>query len=223
LSAAQSAPSPADSSAPNYEDEDIGTRAKDPIEKINRGTFAFNHQFYRFIGRPLAKITTTVIPPPALEALGNFFDNLKSPVRISASLLQANFKRATQETAKLALNSTVGIGGLRKSSDHVASLKDIPAEDFGRTFGKWGIPMGPYLVLPVLGPRSLRDLVGEVADTCATPQTWVSNETLRYSVEGSNALIENPDRIDLYDSTTKDALDPYISMREAYTNYRIRR
>jgi phospholipid-binding lipoprotein MlaA len=202
------------------EEEEIQPQASDPLERLNRGTFTFNHQVYRVLLKPLSRVTTFLLPEPVLDAVGNVFENIKSPVRISASLLQGKGRRAAQETSKLLVNSTVGIGGLWKASDRLAGLKNIPEEDFGQTFGVWGVKPGPYLVIPVLGPRSLRDLVGMGADTCATPQTWVSAGNLSTWATVADNVQRNPDRMQTYDDATKDAIDPYVSVREAYTSYR---
>jgi phospholipid-binding lipoprotein MlaA len=202
------------------EEEEIQPQASDPLERLNRGTFTFNHQVYRFVLKPLSRVTTFLVPEPVLDAVGNVFENLKSPVRISASLLQGKGQRAAKETGKLLVNSTVGLGGLWKASDRIAGLKGVPEEDFGQTFGVWGAKPGPYLVLPVLGPRSLRDLAGMGVDVCASPQTWVSAGNLNVWATVADNVQRNPDRMQTYDDATKDALDPYVAVREAYTSYR---
>jgi phospholipid-binding lipoprotein MlaA len=208
------------SAAPTPEEEAEQPQASDPIERVNRGMFAFNQQVYRLILKPLSRVTTFLVPQPALDAIGNVFENLKSPVRISASLLQGKGRRAAQETGKLLVNSTVGIGGIWKASDRIGGLKDVPEEDFGQTFGVWGIKPGPFLVVPVLGPRSLRDLVGMGADVCASPQTWVSAGNLNVWATVSDNVQRNPERMQTYEDATKDALDPYVAVREGYTAYR---
>ena len=202
-----------------YGDEQV-RKASDPFEKMNRGVFAFNHQFYRLVTKPLAKFTNFILPTPVRTALEHVVENVEAPVRITSSLLQGKFKRAGQETGKLLVNSTVGIGGLWKPSDQIAGLKDVPREDMGQTFGKWGIPAGPYLVVPVLGPSSMRDLPGKAADSYLSPTVYLNKHTLSTITGVSKAVIENPHRMEIYDDTTSDALDPYISMRESFTSYR---
>ncbi len=202
-----------------YADEDV-PKTNDALEKVNRGTFKFNHQFYRFVARPVAKATVFIIPTPVLSALGNVLENLESPVRITSCLLQAKGKRAAQETGKLLLNSTLGVGGLWKPSDRMPELKDVPAEDVGQAFGKWGVPPGPYLVLPVLGPSSARDAVGKVGDSLLHPSVWVHVAGVKTAATATQAVVENPDRMEAYDTATQDAVDPYIGMREAFTSYR---
>lgn len=202
-----------------YGDEQVRP-INDSLETFNRAMFAINHQFYRFVAKPLAKVTVFLIPEPVLNAAGRVFDNVESPVRIASSLLQGKFKRAGQETGKLLVNSTVGVGGLWKPSDRIESLKDVPAEDVGQAFGNWGVPAGPYLVLPVLGPSSVRDLVGKVGDTCLNPESWLGTEEFKRLIHTCQAVVENPDRMETYDNATGDAVDPYVSMRESFVSYR---
>ncbi len=202
-----------------YGDEQV-REANDPFEKVNRATFAFNHQFYRFIARPLADLTRFILRDRGLEAASNVFENIEAPVRIVSSLLQAKVHRAGQETGKLLLNSTVGVGGLWKPSERIDSLKNVPSEDVGQAFGSWGIPAGQYLVVPILGPSSTRDLVGKAGDTCLQPLTWVGGTEFRTWYKGTKTVVENPNRMETYDNATVDAVDPYIALREAYTSYR---
>ena len=214
----KSQPSKASADDP-YADEEL-PKTNDSLEGLNRKTFKFNHQFYRFIAKPVAKATVFLIPAPVLNALGQALENIESPVRITSCLLQAKGKRAAQETGKMVLNSTLGIGGLWKPSNKVESLKDVPAEDIGQTLGCWGIPAGPYLVLPVLGPSSVRDAVGKGGDALLNPAQWVPISNVKTITTTTQAVVENPDRMDTYDTATRDALDPYIAVREGYTAYR---
>jgi phospholipid-binding lipoprotein MlaA len=208
------------SSAPTPEEDELHRPASDPLERLNRGTFALNHQLYRFVLKPLSRVTTFLLPGPVMDAVGNVFENLKAPVRISASLFQGKGRRAAQEAGKLLVNSTAGVGGLWKASDRIDGLKNVPEEDFGQTLGVWGVKPGPYLVVPVLGPRSLRDLVGLGADVCASPQTWVAVGNLNVWATAADNVQRNPDRMQMYDDATKDALDPYVAVREGYSSYR---
>lgn len=202
-----------------YGDEQL-QQAFDPLEPINRGTFAFNAQLYRFVTKPLADFTRFILPAPVLTSLENAVQNLESPVRITSSLLQGKVKRSAQETGKLLVNSTLGIGGLWKPSERLPDLKNVPSEDMGQTFGVWGIPAGPYLVVPIIGPSSARDLPGKAADACLAPSFWLGGHSAQRIASASKAVIENPRRMSAYDDATKDALDPYISVRESFTSYR---
>ncbi len=192
----------------------------DPLRPINKVFFAINHQLYRFIFRPLAKVTTTIIPKPIRTGIGNVIENVETPVRVAGCLLQGKFKRAGQETAKLVVNSTVGIGGLFKPSQSIDTLKDVPPEDVGQAIASWGVPVGPYVVLPVIGPSNVREMLGHGGDIAANPATWLGERSVRILVRGTKVVQENPYRMDLYDAATKHAVDPYTSVKEAYQSYR---
>lgn len=195
-------------------------KTRDPLEPLNRGIFQVNKQVYRFFLRPLAKATEAVFTKPVLKRVGNVFENAETPVRVASSLLQGKVKRASQETGKLLLNTTVGLGGIFRPSDKFESLSRVPSEDMGQAFGKWGIPDGPYLVLPILGPSSARDLPGKVADTALSPLTWLESSALRTSLNGTRALQQNPERMRVYDDAVEGALEEYIALREAFLDYR---
>jgi phospholipid-binding lipoprotein MlaA len=194
--------------------------SSDPVERVNRGIFAFNHQLYRFVLRPLGRVTETLLTKPVLKALDRAFENVDAPVRVVGSLMQGKPQRALLETEKLLVNTTLGVGGLFKASDRFERYRSIPKEDVGQAFGHWGIPSGPYLVLPVLGPSSSRDLVGKAADIALNPITWLPHTTLRNSIAGGRALEQNPAQMRAYDQTIEGAVDRYIAVREGYLSYR---
>lgn len=201
--------------------DEYARKTSDPIEPVNRGLFAVNQQLIRFVFRPLAKVTTTLLPRPVLSHLGNAFENLQAPIRVAGSLLQADFGRATKEIEKLAINSTIGIGGLFRPSDRFKSLTNIPEEDIGQAFGKWGIPSGPYLFLPLIGPTSARDLIGRTADAFTNPfNYWLVEREVWLAIRGAEVVIENPGRLKMYDLAVEGALDKYIVVREGYLDYR---
>ncbi len=135
-------------------------KVNDPFQGFNRTMFGFNDKLTTYALRPVAHGYALIVPLPARTGISNFFDNLQFPVRFVNSVLQGKLKRSAQETGKFVFNSTFGIGGLFRVSDHVSGLTDIPPEDFGQTLAVWGLPPGPYLVIPVLGPSDCRDIVG---------------------------------------------------------------
>lgn len=209
-------------------DEYAAPRVSDPLERMNRAFFKFNDGFYAHVLRPFAHGYERAVPAPIRRGLGNFFDNLKFPVRLVSCVLQARPKRAAQETGRFLLNSTVGVAGFARVSDSVPSLATVPAEDVGQSFGVWGIGAGPYLVLPFLGPSSLRDTVGLAGDAMLNPVRWSATErtvkgydsTWRYGVLALDFANASPDQIRTYDSFKKAAVDPYISVRNGYLQYR---
>jgi phospholipid-binding lipoprotein MlaA len=126
------------------------------------------------------------------------------------------------------VNSTVGIGGLFRVSDHVSSLADVPAEDFGLTLARWGFSPGPYLVIPLLGPSSVRDLTGYAGDFALNPLNWyliftdyglISN-VVGYSVSASRFVVRSPGSVRTYEQMKEAAIDPYIAVRQAYLSHR---
>ena len=209
-------------------DEYAAPPVSDPLERLNRAIFKFNDGFYTHALRPLARGYERVVPSPIRHGLANFFENLKFPIRFASCTLQAKPGRAVRETGKFLLNSTIGIGGFRRVSDSVPQLTAVPPEDIGQTFGVWGVGQGPFLVLPFLGPSSLRDIVGTAGDTMLNPVSWSAtsrairgyNSTWRYSLEGVDFISLSPDLMRTYDSFKHAAIDPYVSVRNGYLQHR---
>lgn len=209
-------------------DEYVLPRISDPLEPMNRAIFRFNDGFYTHVLRPFARGYERAVPSPARRGLGNFFDNLKFPVRFVSSVLQGKPGRAARETGKFLLNTTVGVAGLARVSDSVPQLMAVSPEDMGQAFGAWGIGAGPYLVLPFLGPSSVRDTVGMTGNTLLSPVNWAATErtvrgydsTWRISLQALDFANASPDQIRTYDSFKQSAIDPYISVRNGYLQHR---
>ena len=215
------------SSPPSVEDlnefSHVATIA-DPAEPVNRGTFWLNHQLYNYLLRPVSKAYEFVLPSPARQAIHNIFDNVEYPVRVVNHALQFEFKRADLETRKFLVNSVAGVGGILKVSDRIPELANIPPADTGQTFAKWGMGHGAYVVLPVLGPRSVRDTVGMAGDYALNPVSWLSyggvTGATALAVSAPSAARNMNTRINLYDAATQNAIDPYIAVRTGYIQYR---
>ena len=126
---------------------------KDPFESFNRGVYAFNDTLDRAVIKPVAKGYSEVVPVPAKTAVSNFFSNLDDVVVTANDLLQLKFKQAISDGCRVIFNTTFGVFGLINITDRLEKHN----EDFGQTLGYWGVPSGPYLMLPVLGPSSFRD------------------------------------------------------------------
>jgi len=200
----------------------------DPLEKLNRGTFWVNNQLYTFLLRPISKGYQLILPRPVRKGIDNAFENVKYPVRFVNCTLQGKFKRAGQETGKFVVNTVGGIGGIFRPAEKIPALANVPDEDTAQTFGKWGIPNGPYIVLPLLGPSSLRDGVGLVGDYALNPVNWPyfwwygsrNNHDWVIVPPLANTLRSTPAQMENYDTITKDAVDPYLSTRSAYSQNR---
>jgi phospholipid-binding lipoprotein MlaA len=193
----------------------------DPLEAFNRSMYEFNDWFDYYVGKPVAKGYRAVLPTPVRRSFSNFFYNLREPIVIVNDLLQGKLAQAASDTGRFVTNTLVGILGLFDPASHIGMPRHD--EDFGQTFGLWGVGDGPYLVLPFLGPRNLRDTVGLVGDW----QLWAPNLAEAVSTGERNTLVV-VDFVDtraaLLDAT--DILemaagqDPYVFVREAYRQRR---
>jgi phospholipid-binding lipoprotein MlaA len=201
----------------------------DPLQGLNRSIFRFNDGLYSFALRPVAHGYAIVVPRPIRTGISNVFENSDFPVRFVNCVLQGKLIRSAQETGKFLINSTAGVGGLIRVSDHVEGLIDVPAEDFGQTLGVWGIPAGPYILIPVLGPSDCRDLAGKAGDFAASPINWHALGLIRHAfiTDAVNIAITStryvnalPKAVEAYDQMKGEAVDPYIAMRDGYLSYR---
>jgi phospholipid-binding lipoprotein MlaA len=203
-------------------------KVNDPFERINHTTFRLNDSLTVHAVKPLAHGYEHIVPHAVRTSLSNFFDNLDFPIRFGNDVLQGRFVRSGQEAGKFVVNSTVGIGGLFRASDHVSSLADVPAEDFGLTLGHWGFSTGPYLVIPLLGPSTVRDLTGYAGDFALNPLNWYlifSNQrffskAVSYSITASRFVVRSPGSVRTYEQMKEVAIDPYIAVRNAYLSHR---
>lgn len=190
----------------------------DPLEPVNRGMFWINDKLYTYLFKPVAR-GWRVVPEPARISLGNAFHNLGTPVRFANALLQLKFTDAGTELGRFLVNSTLGVAGL---FDHAKSCIgwERKEEDFGQTLGHYGIGQGFYLVLPVLGPTTLRDGVGRAGDFFLDPMPYLVDDTERMIgrvVEQQNYLSLDKDT---YEGIKAQELDPYLFIRDAYAQRR---
>ena len=211
-------------SAEGATDEFTTVSIADPLEPLNRATFWINDGLYAVVFRPITKGYEKVIPKPVRTGIHNAFENVRFPVRFVNDALQGNFRRAGQETGQFFVNSLLGVGGIGRPSDHIPALADVPEGDTGQTFAKWGIGHGVYIVLPLLGPSSLRDTVGLAGDYALNPVNWVSFVYGGYAwtvaIPSTNSLRVTHEQLGVYDSATKNALDRYLAIRSSYIQYR---
>lgn len=194
----------------------------DPLETVNRFSFAFNDAVDTFILRPIAVTYGFWVPEPAKDSVRNFLRNLRSPVILANDLLQGEMERAESTAIRFAANSTVGVLGLFDvAEDWGYSYHD---EDFGQTLGSYGVGEGVYLVLPLIGPSSLRDGTGMVVDVFFDPLTYVAaNNDWDYLNPGRAALTAVDSRsrnIDTLDDLRRDSLDFYVRARSLYRQLR---
>jgi phospholipid-binding lipoprotein MlaA len=216
--AGQSNTSPVDSAA---EQEDFN----DPLEDTNRKIFDFNQVVDRNVLVPVAKAYRTVLPDPVRDSLRDFLRNLREPLIFANDALQGQFERAGQTFARFTLNSTLGVGGL---IDVAGRWGELPyhEDDLGLTFGVWGIPEGPYLVIPVLGPSTPRDLSGQVAEGFGDPfnRLVTGNPYTLYWIPFVRGGVAGIDQRSRYIETLADiertSLDYYATIRSLYRQRR---
>lgn len=203
-------------------------KVNDPFERLNHTTFRLNDSVTIHAVKPLARGYEYIVPAQVRTGLSNFFDNLDFPVRFGNDVLQGRFVRSGQEVGKFVVNTTAGIAGLIRVSDHVSSLADVPAEDFGLTLARWGFSSGPYVVVALLGPSTVRDLTGYAGDFALNPLNWYlifSNHRLisnvvGYSISASRFVVRAPAGVRTYEQMKEAAIDPYIAVRNAYLSHR---
>jgi phospholipid-binding lipoprotein MlaA len=201
-----------------------GPHVSDPLEPWNRAMYHFNDKVYFWALKPVAQGYKYVLPEGIRGLLSNFYKNIKAPIRIVNNLLQGKPGYAGIELAKLFINTTVGVGGLRDCATECFNIQGRDA-DFGQTLGSYGIGHGFYFVWPFLGPSSARDSVGLAGDWALKPTTyigssseWISPESLGLYVHES--VNTTSFHIGDYETFKGAAIDPYVAMRDAYIQYR---
>jgi phospholipid-binding lipoprotein MlaA len=196
------------------------TNPEDPWQAFNRQTFAFNDALDRAVLEPVA--TAWHFLPDIVESgVSNFFENLGVPWTFANDLLQAKPIAAGHDLTRFLLNSTVGVAGFID----VASRIDVEenAEDFGQTLGFWGIPPGPFLMLPVFGPSNPRDTAGRVADVIGNPFFYVSPGWIGTAAGAVELVNARAQVLEVIRGEREAALDYYVFLRDAYTQNRRRR
>lgn len=192
-------------------------RIADPFERINRATFRFNDRVYFYVLKPTAR-AYRVVPSPARRSVQNFFHNIAFPVRFVNNTLQGKFAAAGNETRRFVMNSTVGVLGLfDPASAHGWHPKD---EDFGQTLGHYGAGGGFYLVIPFIGPSTLRDGTGRVVDYFFDPLNYMLEWEALLATRSYEAVNEVSLDDDTYEKLIEQAIDPYLFIRNAYIQRR---
>lgn len=195
---------------------------KDPLEGLNRGVYKFNDVADKTVIKPVAKAYKFVTPSPIRTGFNNFFTNLGSITTVLNDLLQFKFAHAFTDAGRFIINSTFGLAGFIDvaGKDSIALRK----EDFGQTLGFWGVGNGAYLVLPFLGPSSLRDTAGLVVDTTTTdPITYTHNIgeiRLHNQLRTAQFIDKRTELLDATDLVDEASLDPYAFTRDAYLQRR---
>jgi phospholipid-binding lipoprotein MlaA len=194
----------------------------DPLEPVNRDIFAFNQFFDRVLFKPLAKGYRTVVPEFGRDAIRHFLDNLGEPVVFANNVMQGQFRRADHSAGRFIINSVAGVGGIFD----VATRSGLEPEsgDFGQTLYSWGVPDGPYLVLPILGPSNPRDAIGMGVGAYMDPFSYLAAdygaEVATYSRWAATGIDERSRHIEDLDELQRNALDFYAELRSLFRQHR---
>jgi phospholipid-binding lipoprotein MlaA len=194
----------------------------DPLEPTNRVFYAINNGIDTVLLRPLAVAYKYVLPETVRSHTHNFLNNLGNPVQLADDMFQAKPRRAGDTLMRLLINTTVGVGGIFD----VATDWGWPDHDSdgGMTLALWGLPDGPFLFLPVLGPSSPRDAGGFAIDYAVSPLSWIghgpTDDALGYARTGLSALDARAAVLDDLDKIKAQALDPYATLRSLYRQHR---
>ena len=190
---------------------------RDPWERFNRSMFAFNDALDRGIARPVAKAYKKVTPHVVRQGVSNVVANLNTVTTIVNDTLQGKMRQAGHDSARFLLNSTLGLGGLLDPASS-AGLEQND-EDFGQTLGKWGVKSGPYLMLPFLGPSTVRDTIGRVPDQFTWPVNYLEDDSTRYIIRAFEFVDLRVSLLDL-DEQLDRSYDRYAFVRNAWLQRR---
>jgi phospholipid-binding lipoprotein MlaA len=197
------------------------TSGPDPWEPMNRGIFAFNEAADRWVLEPVAKGWDFVLPELAQTGIDNFFTNLGAPVAILNNFLQGEVEEGYLHTWRFILNSTAGVAGFVDVAS-MAGWGDYP-EDFGLTLGTWGVPNGPYLMLPIFGASTVRDTVGLGVDAATTPYGYFVPLYVSVAARATDMLNARAIFAAEIAQSREEAFDFYLFVRSAYLQNRAAR
>lgn len=201
------------------EKEEEKVTIADPLYPWNKAMYHFNDKLYFWVLKPASKGYSAVIPEDMRIAVSNFFENVMTPIRFVSDILQLKIKRAGNELVRFAYNSTAGVCGLADAAKVDLNVPRVD-EDLGQAFGHYGIGHGFYIVWPFLGPSSLRDSVGKFGDGFLNPVNYISPIETSIGITAYDEVNTTSLHIGDYEDLKKAAVDPYVSIRDAYLQYR---
>lgn len=210
--------------APAYGQEEVD----DPLEPVNRAIFEFNRVVDGLLLEPAAIMYRAATPQMFRNGVDNFLSNLRAPVVLVNDLLQGEFERAEKTLGRFMLNTIMGLGGIIDIGAHVG-MPPRHAEDFGQTLAIWGVGEGAYLMLPLLGPSTVRDGFGRVVDLGFDPLTVVGAAGVGIYIDptgfgiartGAEALAFRERNLETIDELERSSLDLYATVRTTYLQFR---
>ena len=200
----------------------VTQKVSDPLEPVNRAIFSFNTVFDKFAVRPIAILYRGVLPEFVRNRIAYSLDNLSMPITTINNIFQLEFGKAGVSTARFVINSTIGILGLFDPASYFGLDSDY--EDFGQTLAVWGVPTGPYMVLPFLGPSSPRDFTGLLSTSLLDPTYQVGNsgnrDVFRSYRMGVGVVNFRSENIEIFDDLQNNSIDYYAAVRSFYNQSR---
>ena len=185
----------------------------DPYENVNRAMYVFNDKLDDYLAAPVSKVYNKITPQFARTGVFNFFNNLKNINVIVNDALQAKFMQGARDSGRLLLNSTLGLGGFVDVATDTGL--DLNIEDFDQTLAVWGVPTGSYLVLPIIGPSTMRGIPGFAFDVAANPSSYLGMPIQLVSLLNTRATAEGALKF-----IDEASLDPYVFTRESFLQWR---
>jgi phospholipid-binding lipoprotein MlaA len=189
---------------------------RDPFESYNRAMYRANRAVDNAVLLPATRAYVKVVPQPLRTGVSHFLGNLSYPRTIVNNLLQGKLKDASSDVARLTVNTVLGLGFFDPAS---RMGLDAHNEDFGQTLGRWGLPAGPYLMLPVLGPSTVRDAVGRLPDEYTTARHYIKDTTVRWGVTTLDVLDLRAGLLDS-ERLLRESQDEYSFLRNAWLQRR---
>jgi len=184
----------------------------DRLENLNRKVFYVNERLDHFALRPAAVTYRKLMPNPLEKGVDNFFSNLDEVTNVFNDLLQGKFGQAAHDSGRFLLNTTLGLGGIFDVAQR-AGLEKSDGEDFGQTLAVWGVGEGPYLMLPLLGPSTLRDAPSKFVDSITSPFSYVDDVRTRNTARGVDLLAKRASLLEVDDIISGDK---YLFVRDVY-------
>ncbi len=203
----------------DYAIEQNTRHVPDPIYWFNYGMYQFNDKLYFYLIKPVTKGYKAVVPSVLRSDFKNFFYNLLFPIRFVNSVLQGKFSGAGSELKIFIVNSSVGCFGFGRPAQDLFKWKDSD-EDLGQTLGSYSIGEGFYIVLPVLGPSTFRDLAGNVGDFFLDPVNYVDSRNASLGIRAFDKINNTSFKLGDYQTLKESAIDPYSAIKNAYIQLR---
>jgi phospholipid-binding lipoprotein MlaA len=195
-----------------------GQDPRDPLESVNRQVFEFNEGLDKVVLKPLAQAYDKVVPVPVQECLSNGFSNLREPSNALNNLLQGKGSAAVSDVCRFAINTTVGLLGCFDVATRMGLEKS--REDFGQTLAVWGVGNGPFLVLPLFGPSTIRDTAGIGVESVLDVNFWINNVSVRNTIFAVRTISFRHELLKADDLISGAALDRYTFIRDGYLQRR---